>query len=278
MKGTVLFVEADKALVIRGEDDQKYQAAAAVVKSELTARVGDAVDFDVAEGQVQEVYILRNSSTVEEVASKAKAMAGEMLNTLRANANSENMHKAKAAVQAQSHKMAEQLKAVDYSQINTAMSKFQLHNLFGAVAFLVLLVSLFLPMASNQWIGHVSYAKALDGVTLQVCLLLLTGVGFVFGAPKPIARIVGWVALASVVYPLIDGYVQLNDQLSQMKQLGFGNFSNSIVKTVTDSMSWGAGVLLVGLVLAVIALLRGKYQHNAIFAPAVNTEPAKQAE
>ncbi len=83
MQGKILNISGVFAL-IRAENQDKFEVPLSEIKSELSPRVGDDVDFDLVEGKVTSVYILRQSASIDEHLSAAKDTANHIYQKVKA--------------------------------------------------------------------------------------------------------------------------------------------------------------------------------------------------
>ncbi len=270
MKGTVLLVE-DKSIIIRGDDGVKYDTTFDTLRSDITPKVGDPVDLEIINGEISEVFILRPSHAIDDYAEKAKSAAGNIYKNIKKNVNQENVSKVKGIAQQQGKKIAESINTIDYANISEKIkesgNKISFYNKFAVASLFILVISLYLPIAANHWIGHVSYSKLMDGIGVQVFVLILALLAFGLGAPKFVSKLIGIFAILSVIYPLFELLLDFYDQVQQLNQFGLDKYtsSKSLIKTVTDSISWGAFVLLFSIIISAISLFKPTYQVNALF-------------
>ena len=65
MKGLIIHTD-ENSIIIRAADERKFEASHGEIKSTLSPKVGDNVDFDIDGDKITTVYILRQSLNLDQ--------------------------------------------------------------------------------------------------------------------------------------------------------------------------------------------------------------------
>lgn len=209
MKGLIIHTD-EKKIIIRAEDERKFDVSQNEVKSELSPKVGDSVDFDIRDGIANEVYILRQSANLDESLDKAKSVAGNLYNEVAGSINEQNLKKAKDIASQTATKAKGAIQSVSLP------STFNVYNKFTLLIVVTMFVSMFLPMVRIFGVSQ-NYFELVEGGSLQVIFLLLTGASLVIGLPRIVTRVLSVICLITVCSPIYDGiaFLQEMDQFSR---------------------------------------------------------------
>ncbi|WP_445769406.1 hypothetical protein [Rheinheimera sp.] len=270
MKGTILNV-AETELLLRCTDGNKYTCSLSEVKSsEVKARVGDDVDFEVVEGKAAEVYILRSASTVENFASVASAKANSALNTVKSHITDENKEKLrnmsanavdsaqkiggelkdKAGALFSNIKSADGASGFDASSLKKVPNKFSLFALAFFFIFSFTDIAKVERFTFSYYDGTESYLLA---ILLVVCMVLAA-----LAVNAIVYRVAVAITLFITIKPLIDLYDASSEGLNLAREFGvrlpglgdlFAHFTTGYIV-----------FFLLGFILTAVTLIPGLYK------------------
>jgi len=229
MKGQILHI-SESTLIIRAENDQKLEVSISEIKSEITPHVGDDVDFDIIEEKAVNIFILRQTASLDEHLTSAKKMAGNLYSKAKGQLNEENAKKAKDLASQATNKAKESLKNIDYSKATDAIKNLklptntgvtQLHNKFSFLIVVLIFISMILPLVDIGFGSSQSYFQLVESNSLMVIFLLLSGISLLLGLPRLITRSVSVIFLIIVSMPVYDGINALNDMGMLSSRRGF---------------------------------------------------------
>lgn len=265
MKGKILHITAE-SVVIRADDDQKFEVANSEFKSQVNPNIGDEVDFDITEGAAHSVYVLRQSASIDDHIGNAKTAANKFYNQAKGNLNEENLNKAKKLASTVASKAKGSLSNIDLSKATSAVKSvnlassgnFKAHNKFAVLVLVALFVSMILPMF-KMFNETQSYFDLVDGTGLQSTFIVLTLISLLLGLPRIISRFLSIIFLITLCIPLYDGFSFIKDMGSL-----FGPRSN-LTQVVLQNMQLGLPLLFItGLLFAILQMLPG-YKTNEKF-------------
>lgn len=281
MQGKILNISGVFAL-IRAENQDKFEVPLSEIKSELSPRVGDDVDFDLVEGKVTSVYILRQSASIDEHLSAAKDTANHIYQKVKSNINEENLDRAKELAAKATGKAKEKLQAIDLSKAKETLTSVEMptlssvsgltvHNKFALFSLTCLFISMLLPAVNLGYLGFdtpASYFDLVDSVTVQVIFMLASAVSLAIGAPRFISKALCVICLVTVVAPLYEAY----DSISGLVDAGreFGIKEKSISKQLTKAIEIGLPILVISILLFFVTTLLPRYKTSSMFSASSN--------
>ncbi|WP_412500787.1 hypothetical protein [Shewanella chilikensis] len=274
MQGKILNISGACAL-IRAENQDKLEVPLSEIKSELSPRVGDDVDFDLVEGKVVSVYILRQSTSIDQHLSAAKDTANHIYQQVKSNINEESLERAKALAAKATGKAKEKLQAIDLSKTKetltsvemptlSSVSGLSLHNKFALFTLTCLFVSMLLPAVNLGFDTTVSYWKFVDNVTLQVIFMLVSAVSLAIGAPRFVSKTLCVICLVTVVAPLYDVYNSISEVVDAGRE--FGIKEKNITSQLMKAIEIGLPILLISILLFFITTLLPRYKTSSMFS------------
>lgn len=265
MKGVILHV-TDELLIIRAENQEKYEVSLSEIKSQLTPHEGDEVDFELSEQGAHSVYILRKSHTLDDHIEKTKEVAGNLYGHAKNSINEENIQKAKEFASDAANKAKESLKKVDLSKARNILptseqshiSKFPLYNKFSVVVLVTVFIAMILPLVKIPFAGTQSYFQLVEGVSLQVIFLILSLIGLIIGLPRFFTRICSVLFLITLCLPIYDAYNYLDD----MRQM---TSASKFTKEAYKMLQIGVPMLAIASFLYALIQILPWYQTNPKF-------------
>ncbi|TVP16343.1 hypothetical protein [Shewanella sp. KCT] len=278
MQGKILNITGKFAL-IRSENTDKFEVPLSEIKSELFPRIGDNVDFDLVEGKVESVYILRQSAPIDEHLFTAKNTANHIYKKVKSNINEENLDRAKELASMATGKAKANLQAINLSKAKEALkfvemtplngtSGVSVHNKFALFTLTCLFVSMLLP-AVNLGIGvSTSYFELIDSITLQVIFMLASFVSLAIGAPRFISKTLCAICLITILIPLY----QLFNSISDLANVGreFGVTNKSVIKQIMKSVEFGLPMLVISFSMFFLITLLPRYNTSPKFSASAN--------
>ena len=220
MEGTVLhFDESTKKGVVRSENGDRYDFTDGDWKSSGTPRAGAKVDFVAKDNFASEIYVISSTSI--------------------------------------SGKLSEFQASELWLKISALLGN-GMHNKFGIIAAVAVLVSLFFPVIEIPFLGKGSLINGGTGKMLFILLIVLTTF-FYGGATRLYTRILGGVILGILFiqyYDLFTGLNQANDIFGSLggRSRNAPNFFNLV--------RWGAFVNIAACVPLFFATFINRYTNN----------------
>lgn len=270
MKGTILHI-TDNKFVIRAENNDKLEASISEIKSDLSPRVGDEVDFELSEQGVHCVYILRQSPSLDDHIEKTKEVAGSLYSQAKNSINEENVQKAKALASEAANKAKETFKNVDLAKATdtiksvniSSVEKYPLYNKFSLIVLVTIFISMLLPLVKIPFASPQSYFQMVDATNLQVIFFILSAASLVLGLPRLITRICSIVFLVTLTMPIYDAINFLHD----MRQ---ATSARTFTREAYKMIEFGLPVLLLSTVLFTLIQVLPWYQTSPKFLQSNN--------
>lgn len=280
MQGKILNITGAFAL-IRAENQDKFEVPLSKIKSEISPRVGDDVDFDLIEGRVESVYILRQSAYIDDHLSSAKETANHIYKKVKSNINEENLEKAKDLAAKATDKVKEKIQSIDVSKaketlrsidmpnlnLNSA-SRLSVHNKFALFTLTCLFVSMLLPAVDLGLGTTVSYIELVDSMTLQIIFMIASSVSLAIGAPRFISKMLCAICLVTILIPIYEVF----SSLTELANLGreFGITDKSVINSLMKTVKIGLPMLIISFLLFFFTTLLPRYKTSSIFIATEN--------
>ncbi|MBA6291255.1 hypothetical protein H4J58_09410 [Colwellia sp. MB3u-70] len=283
MKGQILHI-SESTLIIRAENDQKLEVSISEIKSEITPHVGDTVDFDIIEEKAVNIFILRQTASLDEHLNSAKEMAGNLFSKAKGQLNEENAQKAKNLASQATNKAKESLKNIDYSKATNAIKNIKLptntgtaklHNKFAFLIVVLIFISMVLPLVDIGFGSSQSYFQLVESNSLMVIFLLLSAVSLVLGLPRLITRSVSIIFLIIASMPVYDGINALND-MGMFSSRRRSNLDG--LDPFFDIIQIGMPLLVISIVIFTILQMLPFYQVSNKFKPQAEVPLDKSSE
>jgi hypothetical protein len=224
MEGTVLhFDESTKSGVVRSDNGDRFDFIDSDWKSNGDPRLGVKVDFVAKDNVASEIYAVSSSRISENITKKLSDFQGSGL-----------------------------------GQKITALFSYGMHNKFGLLATIAVLVSLFFPVIEIPFLGKGSLINDSTGKLLFIFLILLA-IFFYGGATRLYTRILGGAIIGILFfqyYGLFTGLNQVNDFV------GLFGEKNMNTPNVFSLIRWGAFVNIAASVVLFLATFIKEYTNN----------------
>lgn len=273
MKGTILNITVSDILV-RCTEGNKYTAPLTQIKStDVKPKVGDDVDFEIADGQATEVYILRSASAVENLTQNATAKAAVAINAVKSHMTEENKEKvrhmaANASETAQKiggelkDKAGALLSNIQANGVGSAIqpsSVSQLQNKFALFALAFLLVFSFTNIGKLESFTKFSYY---DLTETYIVAFFLVGCMVIaaLGLNAIIYRVALGITLFIMLLPLSDLYDFAQQGAQFGRELGFRMRTPSFGQMFSNFTTGFIWLFLAGFVMTVATLVPGLYK------------------
>ena len=260
MKGLIIHTD-ENSIIIRAADERKFEASHGAIKSTLSPKVGDNVDFDIDGDKITTVYILRQSLNLDQSLDKAKAAAGNFYNDVAGTINEENLQKAKVIAAQTAAKAKGVIQAVDLSSMANVSTNFNAHNKFALFIVISMFVSMFLPMVRIFGVSQ-NYFDLVQGGTLQVIFLTLASASLLLGLPRIVTRGLSIICLITVCSPIYDGIVFVQEMAQLSRSSGFR--AKDLIGLIKH-LNVGFYLLVLSTLLFAIMQLMPMYQVNKKF-------------
>lgn len=225
MEGKVLhFDESTKKGVVRNESGDRFDFIDSDWKSNSRPHIGARVDFVVCKNNVaSEIYSVTNSNISENITEKLS-----------------------------------DLKCSGVGQKISGLFSNGMHNKFGLLAAIAVLVSLFLPVIKVPFIGGGSLINDSTGKLLFILLILLA-IFFYGGATRLYVRILGGIIIGIIFFQ----YFGLFSGLNQANEF-FGSLGGRSMNTPNffSLIRWGAFVNIASSVVLFLATFIIEYTDN----------------
>lgn len=268
MKGNILHITTD-SVVIRADNEQKFEVAHHEFKSQIKPNVGDEVDFDITDDAAHSVYILRQSATMDDHIGNAKTAASKLYNQAKGNLNEENLNKAKDLASTTAAKAKESFNNIDFSKASNAVKSinlpasvgFKIHNKFAVLVLVLMFISMILPIF-RIFNESQSYFKLVESTGLQTMFLFLTLASLLMGLPRMVSRILSVIFIIALCVPIYDGLSFLNDMRGFSDSVGI---DGEMMKQVLRNMKLGLPLLLISTLIFAVLQVLPWYQTNEKF-------------
>ena len=224
MEGSVLhFDEIEKKGILRDDEGNRYEFTENDWKSDAKLKAGLAVDFVAENNIATQIFVLKSSG-----------ISGDLL------------------------EKASQLQESGIGKKLGALFSFGMHNKFGVIATLAVLVSLFFTVIEIPFLGKGSLINGGSGKLIFI-LLVVVAILFYGGATKLYTRILVGITLGILFfqyYDLFSGLSQANDMFG-----AFGGRSRNS-PNFFQLIQWGALVNIVACMSLFIAAFKKEYSQN----------------
>lgn len=263
MKGIILSVTKDN-IMIRGDDDKRYNYAVINLKSDVKPKVGDPVDFDVWNDAAQGVYILRSATTSEVLTEKTVAGAKLAIKKIKAHIPENSGEKLQSVAEKTFAGAKSGIKKAKARIPDDSANKLQVfaskvlsklksnsNNQYARIHYTapsIMAIGGFLPLVAIMGESFAFFDDA-NYLVLFLCLAAIFIVHYNINRLFYTAAI----GLSSLIFTLSVREVVL--ELSNLS-----SFLSNMSKTemIFKSMSWGGWTMTLGLVLCLISLIKRK--------------------
>jgi hypothetical protein len=255
MEGTVLhFNETEKKGVLRDNDGNRYEFVADEWGSVMKPKSGLLVDFVAKDNVATQIYTL-SSVGISEISNN---ISEKIVNFQDSDIGKKISEK------------IVNLQVTDIGKKVAALFTNGIHNKFGMLATIAVLVSLFFPIIKVPFLGMASIFNFEAGKYLFTILIILS-IFFYGGATKLYIKILTGIVLGILFflyYDLFSGLNQANDLFSgmdQSKHLFTNDYSRSEKQNSPNFfslVSWGAYVNVAACVALFMVSFVKKYINN----------------
>ena len=273
MRGTILNVtEAD--ILIRCSERNKFTASLSQIKStDVKPKVGDDIDFEIADGQAVEVYVLRSASAVENLAQSATAKAASAIHIVKSHMTEENKEKVRH-IAANASETVQQLGCDLKGKAGTFLSNVQaggaasainpssfaqLQNKFALFALSFLLLFSFTNIGKFEQYAKFSYYDLTDTYIVAfflVCCIVIAWLGL----NAIIYRAALGITLFVMLLPLSDLYDFANQGAQFGRDLGFRVKAPSFDKLFSNFTTGFIWFFISGFVMTCATLVPSLYK------------------